>query len=134
MNLFNFLYRKQPSFHPLSGSPLRQAFQIALLKSYQDEQYAKKLIGLVYHRLRPESLRVKTGNRLVKLSSHQMEFFMLNFMIALLREITTFKIQEDLHEKVRRSFSSGPLPCGLPGFGNLSGARFFGNDGKLHKT
>ncbi len=56
----------------------------------------KKLIGLVYHRLRPESLRVKTGNRLVKLSSHQMEFFILNFMIALLREITTFKIKEDL--------------------------------------
>lgn len=74
----------------------RQAFQIALLKSYQDKQYATKLIGQVYHRLRPEGLRVKTGNRLAKLSSHQMEFFMLNFMIALLREITTFKIMTDL--------------------------------------
>lgn len=74
----------------------RQAFQIALLKSYQDERYAGKLLGKVYHKLRPAHLRVKFHNRLIKLSPHQMEFFMLNFMIALLREITTFKIMTDI--------------------------------------
>ncbi len=74
----------------------RQAFQIALAKSYQDEAYAQDVLAKVYDHLQPESLRVKFYNRLIKLGNHQMEFFMLNFMIGLLREITTQKIRRDL--------------------------------------
>jgi hypothetical protein len=74
----------------------RQAFQITLLKSYQDQKYATKVLDKVYEKLKPDSLRVKVHRRLVKLNPHQMEFFMLNYMIALLREITTYKIMRDL--------------------------------------
>ena len=74
----------------------RQAFHIALLKSYQDEKYAAKILGKVYHKLKPAGVRVKVRNKLIKLSPQQSEFFMFNYMFALLREITTFKIQSDM--------------------------------------
>ena len=74
----------------------RQAFHIALLKSYQDEKYAAKILGKVYHKLKPAGVRVKVRNKLIKLSPQQSEFFMFNYMFDLLREITTFKIQSDM--------------------------------------
>lgn len=75
----------------------RQAFQIALLKSYQSPQhYGAKVLDKIYHTLQPDSLRVKFKNKLIKLDNHQMEFFMVNYMIALTREMTTYKIQMDL--------------------------------------
>ncbi len=74
----------------------RQAFQIALWKSYLDHNYIRTALVKVYKRLQPDAIKVKFRNRLIKLNSNQMEFFMLNFMIALLKEITTFKIQVDL--------------------------------------
>jgi len=74
----------------------RQAFQIALLKSYQDKKYATNILGKVYTKLQPDSLRVKIHRKLIKIHPKQMEFFMLNYMIALLREITTHKIQHSV--------------------------------------
>ena len=74
----------------------RQAFQIALLKSFQDKKYAGRILEKMYHKLQPDSLRVKVHRRLIKLHPRQMEFFMLNYMIALIREISTHKIMRDL--------------------------------------
>ena len=71
----------------------RTAFQIALMYSYEDPDYAEKTIVEVYDLLRPDSFKVKINNRMVKIDNHQAEFFMLNFMIANLRGIMTEKIK-----------------------------------------
>lgn len=65
----------------------RQAFHTALLRAYQDRDYALGTLPKLFKPLQPESTLVKFGNRSIKLSSHQMEFFVLNIMIALLREV-----------------------------------------------
>jgi superfamily I DNA/RNA helicase len=69
----------------------RNAFQIALLKSSTDVNYAKNVIGKVYESLKSDAFKVKIGDKLVKIANHQAEYFMLHFMIATLRNILTQK-------------------------------------------
>ena len=63
----------------------RNPLQLAILKAYQDEAYKNKVINQFYPVLKGDSIKVKIDNRLIKIDSHQAEFFMLNFMIAVLR-------------------------------------------------
>ena len=73
----------------------RQAFQITLLKSYQDKKYASNILDQVYDKIRPKSLRVKVHRRLYILHPRQMEYFMFNYMVALLQEIISNKGAHD---------------------------------------
>ncbi len=72
----------------------RTAFQLAVSQSAQDAVYAKTTFATMHDLLRPESLKVKIHNRLVKIDSHKAEFFMLNFMIAQLRLVITEKAKQ----------------------------------------
>lgn len=71
----------------------RNAFQLALLRSFNDEQFGKKSIAKVYHLLIADSLKLRFAGRLIKIHNRQMEFFIFNYMIALGREIVYTKGQ-----------------------------------------
>jgi hypothetical protein len=71
----------------------RTAFQIALMRSVEEPNYAKMTLVKVYNLLRADSFKVKINERLVKIDNKQAEFFMLNFMIANLRRVMTEKIK-----------------------------------------
>lgn len=47
--------------------------------------YKKKVLARFYPQLKAESLKLKVGNRLLKIDSHQAEYFMFNFMFATFR-------------------------------------------------
>ena len=74
----------------------RTAFQLSLHQSYIDQVYAKKNIGKIYPLLRTDSIKVKVFNQLLKINNHLMEYFMLNFMLATLRDFATVKIQRNI--------------------------------------
>ncbi|GFO71849.1 hypothetical protein BJAS_P1624 [Bathymodiolus japonicus methanotrophic gill symbiont] len=59
------------------------ALQIALSQASGDENYARKKLADTYLLLEPTSISIQVDGRLIKLDKHQMEFFMLNMMIAL---------------------------------------------------
>lgn len=63
----------------------RSPLQIALFNAYSDAKYKEKVISRFYQQLSQESLKVKVEGRLVKLDSHQAEYLMLHYMIAVLR-------------------------------------------------
>lgn len=47
--------------------------------------YKKKVLAYFYTQLKAESLKLKVGNRLLKIDSHQAEYFMFSFMFATFR-------------------------------------------------
>ena len=59
------------------------AFQIALSQADRNKSYATKKLALIYEEIEPASMSIQVDGRLIKLDNHQMEFFMLNMMIAL---------------------------------------------------
>ncbi|EHQ24501.1 UvrD-helicase domain-containing protein [Mucilaginibacter paludis] len=63
----------------------RNALQQAILKAHIDASFKGKVINRFYDTLKGESTKVKIDNRLIKIDSHQAEFLMLNYMIAVLR-------------------------------------------------
>jgi hypothetical protein len=63
----------------------RNALQMVILKAYSDPQLKAKTINRLYASLKSSSIRVKVENRLIKIDSHQAEFLMLSFMLAVLR-------------------------------------------------
>jgi hypothetical protein len=69
----------------------RNAFQLALLQSYLQPQYAAHTLFKVYPLLKTASIKVKIFDRLVKVDEHLMEYFMLNYMLALLSEVISYK-------------------------------------------
>lgn len=69
----------------------RNAFQLALLQSYLQSNYAENTLFKVYPLLKSASIKVKVYDRLVKIDAHLMEYFMLNYMQALLSEVITYK-------------------------------------------
>lgn len=69
----------------------RNAFQLVLARSASDALYARRTLFRVYRTLVPEGLRLKIGERLVKLHNRQMEFFLLNYMIATQRSLILLK-------------------------------------------
>jgi len=56
--------------------------QIALMQSYADPLYARQKIGRIYPLLNSESLQIQVDNQLIKIDPHKVEYFMLNFFIA----------------------------------------------------
>ncbi|MFP4342831.1 MAG: UvrD-helicase domain-containing protein [Cyclobacteriaceae bacterium] len=73
----------------------RNAFQLALLQSYLHPTYAAKTLYRVYPLLRTGNIKVKIFNRLVKIDEHLMEYFILNYMLALLSEVIAYKSLKD---------------------------------------
>ncbi|TFF40715.1 UvrD-helicase domain-containing protein [Mucilaginibacter psychrotolerans] len=63
----------------------RSPLQLALLKAHVDAGYKQRVVNRFYTFLKGESIKVKINNRLIKIDSHQAEFLMLNYMIAVLR-------------------------------------------------
>ena len=68
------------------------AYQIALSQADRDEKFARKKLGDIYDFLEPTSMSIQVDRRLIKLDKHQMEFFMLNLMIALFYRVLPEKI------------------------------------------
>ena len=73
----------------------RNALQLAILQSYLHPAYAKQNLARVYPLLKTGSIKVKVFDRLVKVDEHLMEYFMLNYMLALLSEIISYKALSD---------------------------------------
>lgn len=69
------------------------AFQIALSIAGRDESYARKRLIEIYDYLEPTSMSIQIDGCLVKLDKHQMEFFMLNMMIALFYRVLPQRIR-----------------------------------------
>ncbi len=70
------------------------AFQIALSLADRDKSYATKKLVEIYQELEPTSMSIQVDGRLIKLDNHQMEFFMLNMMIALFYRALPEKIMD----------------------------------------
>ena len=68
------------------------AFQIALSQADRDAIYARKKLADIYENLEPTSMSIQVDGRLIKLDKQQMEFFMLNMMIALFYRTLSKKI------------------------------------------
>ncbi len=60
----------------------RNPLQVALLQSFEHQEYQQKKLGQVYHSLAPESIKIKANGRLIKLDKHQGEYFLLTYMLA----------------------------------------------------
>ena len=71
----------------------RTPLQIALRASFRSREYAHTRIGEVYNALASTSVNVRVDGRLVKLDKRQMEYFLLNGMMALLQDIVRVKIE-----------------------------------------
>jgi hypothetical protein len=82
----------------------RTPLQIALRASFRSADYARSSIGAVYDALAPTSVNVKVGGRLVKLDKRQMEYFLLNAMMALLQDIVRIKIEHRIPAFETRDF------------------------------
>jgi hypothetical protein len=74
----------------------RIPLQIALRAAYHNEQYARDSLGDIYDALAPDSIKVRVGNRLVKIDNHRMEFFLLHSMLALFESIVRRKIRHGM--------------------------------------
>ncbi len=59
------------------------ACQIALAQTAQSENYSKKKLADIYEQLEPTSMSIQIDGRLIKLDKHNMEFLILNLMIAI---------------------------------------------------
>lgn len=64
----------------------RTVLQLLMLKGYADQKF-KQNLNQHYHKLKQDSLKVKVGNQLIKIDSHQAEYLMLNMMISTLHLI-----------------------------------------------
>ncbi len=73
----------------------RNALQLAILQSYLQPAYAERALPRIFPLLKTGSLKVKVFDRLVKVDEHLMEYFMLNYMLALLSEIVAYKAVRD---------------------------------------
>jgi hypothetical protein len=66
----------------LRDSAGRTALQVAL-KSWRDRKVTRpSALSEVYHRLAREPIRIKVGNRMIKLDPTTMEWFLLNFCLV----------------------------------------------------
>lgn len=71
----------------------RTPLQIALRAAYRSKEFAVQHIGKIYADLAPASIKVKVDDRLVKIDNKQMEFFLVNSMLAILQDILRVKIE-----------------------------------------
>lgn len=61
----------------------KNALQVALNKSYFSSSYAGNELGSIYKYIVTDSIKVKVDDRMIKLDNHKIEYFLLNYMIAL---------------------------------------------------
>lgn len=61
----------------------KNALQVALNKSYFSSGYAGNELGSIYKHILTDSIRVKVDDRMIKIDNHKIEYFLLNYMIAL---------------------------------------------------
>ena len=61
----------------------RNAFQIALQKALFDKRFAKDKFSSLYVSLSPDNIRLQVDDKLIKIDSQRMEFFLVNAMIAM---------------------------------------------------
>jgi len=64
----------------------RNAFQIMLQKALTDKKYSQQKLNALYPLLSPQSLSLQIEGRLIKLDPKQMEFFLVNAMIAMVHQ------------------------------------------------
>lgn len=63
----------------------RTAFHLGLHNAYLEEEIKTQYFNLFCNRIKPESIKVRVNNKLIKINSHQGEFMILNIMISALR-------------------------------------------------
>ena len=85
----------------------QNALQIALGEAYLKATVGVQHIGRLYTLLSPSSLRIRIDNRLVKLDSHLMEFFLMESMLAIFPRILRYKADNWFYSTPRPSFESG---------------------------
>lgn len=61
----------------------KNALQVALNKSYFSSSYAGNELGSIYKFIVTDSIKVKVDDRMIKIDNHKIEYFLLNYMIAL---------------------------------------------------
>lgn len=61
----------------------KNALQVALNKSYFSSSYAVNELGSIYKYILTDSIKVKVDDRMIKIDNHKIEYFLLNYMIAL---------------------------------------------------
>lgn len=61
----------------------KNALQIALYKSDFSSIYAGNELDSIYRHIITDSIKVKVEDRLIKIDNHKIEYFLLNYMIAL---------------------------------------------------
>ncbi|MDX2303361.1 MAG: 3'-5' exonuclease [Microscillaceae bacterium] len=84
----------------------RTALQILLSKAKEDTK-TKHILNRFYVSLKSESIKVKIDNKLVKIDSHQAEYLMLNFMVAVYQiHKTNYKIVFDKERRKHPLYES----------------------------
>ena len=88
----------------------RTPVQIALREAALSADYARRSVGSVYALLAPRSVKVRVEGRLVKVDKHQMEYFLVNFMLALADRMLRFKIEYAIPAFQTRDFIGALAP------------------------
>jgi len=92
--------------------------QIALQQAYIDPSYAKLKLGKIYPLLLADAINIQVDQQLIKIDPHKIEFFMLQFFIAVQSSIQQTKFfmdaigirVDDFIEKLRE-FPDNVLPA-----------------------
>ncbi len=61
----------------------RTPLQIALSKAFYSQDYAEGFLAKIYPLLQSEALKIKVDNKLLKIDSHKIEFFIINLITAI---------------------------------------------------
>ena len=85
----------------------QNALQIALGEALLEGSSGLRHIGQLYPLLAPPSLKLRINNRLIKLDSHLMEFFIVQSMLALFPRILRYKATRWYYAIQKPSFESG---------------------------
>lgn len=84
-NMVDFFLKKEANLTLLDFKG-RNLLHMVLL-AFEFEQIDEPELKRWYHRFAPSSLKVQTGKQVRKVGSHSMEYFLLNYLIALRAEL-----------------------------------------------
>jgi len=73
------------------------AFHIALSQAIRNETYAKKKLPEIYDLLVPDSLSFNLDDKLIKIDSHRMDFFVMNLMIAMFYKVKSSSMEHSYY-------------------------------------
>ncbi|WP_373496692.1 UvrD-helicase domain-containing protein [Aquiflexum sp.] len=82
VNLIRFL-KENGADRTAMDNEGKNALQIALNKSHFSPLYASKELGRIYKYILTDSIKVKVDGRMIKIDNHKIEYFLLNYLIAL---------------------------------------------------